>query len=247
MEKEVIKKEKDFKKSKFPFIMTIITFIIGYIFFYSSKGNPLNLKMKILLIGYLPTFLFLALFLISYFKCSTEKSKAVITILSSILTLFLFGYYISAIFICAFEEAENPITDVRYYKDKVNGSLLKAFPKEIPNNVEKVEFYYAPGVLQGGTNYSLYYIDKNMTLDKFAQKYKDHAIWIGHKDEYNEQSGLLTGAFSYTPAEYNNEDDYIIYLMEGKCDHSGYCNHGDFLIAAYNEKTNEVIFKSEQW
>lgn len=247
MKKEVTKKEKDLKKCIFPFIMTIITFIIGCGFFWLSKGDPFSLRIKILFIGYLPSIIFFFLLLICYFKCNTKKSKDTITILSTILTFFLLGYYVSAIFICAFEEAENPITDVRYYKDKVNGSLLKVFPKEIPDDVEKIEFYYAPGILQGGTNYSLYYIDKNMTIDKFDKKYKEKAIWIGHKEEYIKEEGLLTGAFSYTPANYKNEDDYIIYLVESYCDDSGYCNHGNFLLAAYNEKTHEVIFKAKQW
>lgn len=68
-----------------------------------------------------------------------------------------------------------------------------------------------------------------------------------HKKEYTEKNGLLAGAFVYTPVYYENEDDYILYLVEGRCNDSGYCNHGDFLIAAFNEKTNEVIFRSEEW
>ena len=31
-----------------------------------------------------------------------------------------------------------------------------------------------------------YYIDKDMTKNKFDEKYKDKAIWIGHKDEYTD-------------------------------------------------------------
>lgn len=247
MEKAVIKKEKDFKKCIFPFIMTIITFIIGCGFFWLSKGDLFNLRIKILFIGYLPATIFLALLLIGFFKCNTKESKDVITIPSVILTFLLLGYYVCAIFICAFEEAENPITDVKYYKDKVNGSLLKVFPKEIPDNVEKVEFIYSPGVLQGGTEIALYYVDKNMTIDKFDKVYKSKAEWIGHAKDYNEKKGLLAGGFSNTPAEYKNDDDYVIYLVESRCDNSGYCNHGDFLFVAFNEKTNEVIFKSEDW
>lgn len=35
--------------------------------------------------------------------------------------------------------------------------------------------------------------------------------------------------------------------MDGDCDNSGYCNHGNYIIAAFNKKTHEVIFSSEQW
>ena len=155
--------------------------------------------------------------------------KRIFAFIMTILAIFLVTILIIIwALMSALDAVENPITDVKYYKREIKGHLLKVFPSDIPDNVEKVEFYYAPGILQGGTNYSLYYVD-------------------GHKDEYTEKMGLLTGAFSYTPAEYENEDDYIIYLIEGNCDNSGYCNHGKFLMTAYNEKTNEVIFRSERW
>ena len=231
----------------FQLIMTIITFIIGCGFFYLSKGDPIFLRIKIMLIGYLPFIIFLTLLLICYFKCNTIPSQYVITTITAILTFFLLGYYISAIFICAFEEAENPITDVRYYKGKVNGNLLKVFPTDIPNDVEDVSFIYSPGVLQAGTDVALYYVDKNMNIDKFDKKYRPISEWVGHVREYNDKDGLLSGAFSNTPYKYKNENDYIIYLVKSRCDKSGYCNHGNFLFAAFNEKTNEVIFKSSEW
>lgn len=239
------KDEKKFKKCIFPFIMTILTFIIGCSFVCLCKYSPLNLKIKISLIGYLPTLIYLILLLICYFKCNTKKSQIVITILSIILTFFLLFYYFMAIFFYVI--SDNPVTDVKYYQNAVNGKLLKVFPAEIPDDVKKVKFYYEPGFLQGGTIYSLYYIDKNMTEDKFDKKYRNKAIWIGHKKEYTEEKGLLTDAFSYTPSYFKNENEYLIYLIESKCDNSGYCNHGKFLLAAYNEKTNEVVFQSEQW
>lgn len=86
-----------------------------------------------------------------------------------------------------------------------------------------------------------------MTKEKFEKKYSNEAIWIGHKENYTEKKGLLSSAFAYTPAYYTNENDYIIYLIEGRCDDSGYCNHGNFMLTAFNEDTNEVVFRSEQW
>ena len=205
-----MKKEKWYKKCMVPLIMSIITFLIGCVFFYLSKGDPFNLRVKIVLIGYLPFIIFLILLLLCYFKCNTKKSIDIISAISAVLAFLLLGYYVSAIFICAFEEAENPITDIRYYKSKVNGSLLKAFPKDIPDDAEEVSFIYSPGVLQGGTEVALYYIDKNMTIDKFDKKYRFKAEWIGHINEYNEKNGLLSGAFSNTPSQYKNENDYSI-------------------------------------
>lgn len=240
--------EKDFKICIFPLVMTVITFIVGFHFYWDSKGVQSCLRLIIILIGYLPTIIFFIILLICYFKYKTKNSKKIITIITITLTVGLFFYYITAIFICAFIEVKNPITSISNYKDKVNDKrLLKVFPKEIPNNVDDLYFIYSPGILQGETEISLYYIDKNMTINKFDKEYKIKAEWIGHKEEYTEKKGLFTGAFSNTPAEYKNEDDYIIYLVESRCDNSGYCNHGDFLFVAFNDKTNEIIYKSEQW
>ena len=89
--------------------------------------------------------------------------------------------------------------------------------------------------------------DASMDLNKFNKKYEDKAIGIGNIEDLNDENDFISGAFSYTPAEDNNENDYIIYLFDGSCDDSGYCNHGDFLFAAFNEKTKEVIYKLEDW
>lgn len=102
-------------------------------------------------------------------------------------------------------------------------------------------------MLQGGTRYTLYYVDKNMTLDKFDKKYKEQAKWIGYKNDYTENDDLLSSIFYYTPSEYKNEYDYIVYLIRGNCYKPDSCNHGEFLIAAFNEKTQEVVFSSEDW
>lgn len=242
-----VKIKEIFKYSKLSIIMCIITLLIG-IWFYSSTaiGIPIKEKLIIFLASFIPFFIFLIITILSYhFK---ERYKKIFKIISIILSLLLVFYYFVALFVCVLLSATNPVTDSKYYNYYVTGERLeKVFPAKIPSNAKNIEFYYAPGILQGGTNYSLYYIDDSMTKEKFDKEYKNKAIWIGYKEEYTEKEGLLSGAFAYTPAYYENENDYIIYLIEGRCDDSGYCNHGDFLIAAFNEKTNEVVFRSEQW
>ena len=116
-----------------------------------------------------------------------------------------------------------------YGKDK------QVLPDFRPNNSENLIFNMR------------YFDDIKKLINKFDKKYRFKAEWIGHINEYNEKNGLLSGAFSNTPSQYKNENDYIIYLVKSRCDKSGYCNHGDFLLAAFNKKTNEVIFKSEEW
>lgn len=83
-----------------------------------------------------------------------------------------------------------------------------------------------------------------MTLDEFDKKHKRHAEWIGQIDDYKEKARVLRGAFYYKPSEYKNENDYVIYLIKGKCDDSGYCNHEYFLIELFRFKkfsTNFVL------
>ena len=232
------------KNNKLAFIFVIINFIIGTLLFYEALFRSINIILITLLISYLP---FIIFFIISLLSCHLKdnlKAIKVIKIITKILTYLQVFYYFMAIFIIAILMSLNPVTNPKYYKFFVNSDeLTKVFPKQIPKNVENVQFYYAPGVLQGSTDYVLYYIDENINLDNFKEK----ATWIGTKDEYTKVNGILRGASTYTPIEYKNEDDFIIYLIKGECDDSGYCNHGKYLFAAINENTNEIIYKLSFW
>lgn len=239
----------EFQKVRFPLIMSVITFIIGSLLTYTSIGmEPSKDLLIVILISYFPCILFLTITFFCHYFGNKRKVRVIFKAIAGVFACLLIYYYFIGLFMIVLIESTNPITNIKYYKKQVNGTeLTKVFPKKIPDDVENIKFHYAPGALQAGTNYMLYYVDKNMTMEKFDNNYKEKAIWIGHKKEYNEKEGLLVGTFSYTPAEYKNEEDFIIYLVDGECDDSGYCNHGKFLLAAYNEKTNEVIFRAEYW
>lgn len=230
--------------NKLAFNFVIINFIIGTLLFYETLFRPIKIILITLLISYLPFIIFFIISLLSYHLKDNLKAIKVIKIVTKILIYLQVFYYFMAIFIIAILMSLNPVTNPKYYKFFVNSDeLTKVFPKQIPDNVKNVQFYYAPGVLQGSTDYVLYYIDENINLDNFKEK----ATWIGTKDEYTEVNGLLSGAFSYTPIEYKNEDSFVIYLIEGNCDDSKYCNHGKYLFAAINENTNEIIYKLSFW
>lgn len=236
-----------FKYSKFSVSMCAITLLIGILLYISNAiGLPIREKAIIFLASFIPFFIFFIITILSHrFK---EKYENIFKLIAIIISLFLVFYYLISSFVCVLLSATNPVTDPKYYNYYVTGKRLKkVFPSKIPSNAKNIEFYYVPIFLQSGPTYSLYYIDDNMTKEKFDKKYKNKSIWIGHIKEYTEKNGLLSGAFAYTPAYYENEDDYIIYLIEGKCDNSGYCNHRSFLIAAFNEETNEIVFCSEEW
>lgn len=242
-----VKIKELFKYNKLSVIMCITTFLIGICLYSSTAiGIPIKENLIIFITSFIPFLIFLIITILSYhFK---EKYKKILKIITIILTILLVFYYLIALFICVLIASINPVTNTKYYNYYVTDKRLKkVFPSKIPSNAKNIEFYYAPGILQGGTNYSLYYIDDRMTKEMFDKEYKSKAIWIGYKKEYTEKEGLLSNVFTYTPAYHENENDYIIYLIEGQCDNSGYCNYGDFLIAAFNEQRNEVIFRSEQW
>lgn len=245
-----MKKVKEiFKTSKFPFIMSIVCILLGYIPFTIGIGTEIKAKLLIILVSFLPATWFIAIAILSYRFREKEKSKSVSNTITGLLSLFLPIYYFIALIACMLITIFNPNMNPKYYTHYINENstyLKKVFPKKIPDKVENVKFTYYPGLLQGGTMYSLYYVDKNLSKEKFDKKYKEKAIWIGHKDDYNDESGLLTGVFSSLD-NIENKEDFLIYLIDGDCDDSGYCNHGEYLIVAYNEKTNEVLFESENW
>ena len=234
-----------FEKIRFPLIMSIITFLIGIFLSYDSIGFPLKAQLIIFLVAFIPCILFVIFLFVIYKNKEKQKVYSVFKTISIVITSLLLFYYLIAKFVVVVTEADNPMTNPKYYSFHIPDK--KVFPKKIPKDVDDVKFLYAPGMLQGGTRCTLYYVDKNMTLDEFDKKHKKQAEWIGHIDDYKEKTGLLSGAFYYTPSEHKNENDYVIYLIKGRCDDSGYCNHGDFLMAAFNEKTHQVVYSTETW
>lgn len=252
-EKVVNKEEKVLKKYIFPLIMGITSFFIGSFFVYETIGVPLKAELEILVFSYLPTLLFILNTILMYKFHNSKKIITTFHILSIILTCILFIYYFIAIFIIVAIQAVNSVSNPIFYKHYVSGTYLtKVFPKNIPKNVDNVQFHYNPPLLQGGSNYYLYYVDENMTSEKFDKKYKSKSMWVGHKEKYNEKKGLLSGdLLMYSKESYykkqEHENDFVIYLVEGKCDDSGWCNHGEFLYTAFNNKTKEIIYRAEKW
>lgn len=238
--------KKVFKCEKLTLVMCIITILIGIgIYTDTAIGIPIKENLIIFFISFFPFLIFSLIAKLSYKSPSKNKKYRTITIILSLILIF---YYFVILFLSIFLAAINPVTNPKYYNYYVKGEKLeKVFPSKIPIEAKDINFYYAPGILQGGTMYSLYYVNNNITKEMFDKKYKSKAIWIGNIDEYKDKEGLLTGVFSYTPSYNKNENDYTIYLIEGRCDNSGYCNHGSFLIAAFNEKTSEVVFCSQDW
>lgn len=241
-----IKIKNIYQRGKLLFIMCVITFLIGCFFVYVSRFDNIDVKLKIALIAFIPFVIFLIFDIINYYNYNKIGIKIIVNICTGYFMAGLLIYYFIALFLCAIMEFESPITDIKKYSSMVKGTeLTKVFPKKIPDNASNVHFTYQPGLLQGGTSLSLYYIDDSLNLEAFDLKYKDKALWIGHIKDYDGEKGLLTNVFFNTPI--NDENDFIIYLVKGRCDNSGYCNHGEYLFGAFNEKTNEVVYVDNSW
>lgn len=245
MNKKII---NTFRNAKFCFIMSVITFLIAFYFFYASKGDDWSYRYIAVVLGSIPFFIYFFLTYITNKWSYKKYTKAITSTIGILILLVLWIYYFMLIFMYTFVETEHPVKNIKNYHDFVNGSyLLKAFPKKIPEGVEEVRLIYSPSVLQAGTEVGLYYIDPKLDIQEFNNKYQEKSKWIGYTHEYSEKRGFLSGIFSNMPVAYEREKNFKVYLLDDSCDESGYCNHRHFLLVAVNEDTKEVMYKAESW
>lgn len=233
-----------FKKTKFTFIMCIITFIIGLFFLYIGRGNELSYMIKLCIMAYIPFIVYLLFTYLSYHYYGTPKVK-VIKKLSSFISASLVFYYIFALMFSIFMLVDYPLKKTKYYNyyvEAIGGEDL--FPSSIPKSAKNIRIYNSPWILQSGTGLSLYYIDEEMDITDFLNTYTKKAKWQGYMNEYNLEEGLF---YNFYDNHIENHNDFLIYLIDSKCDNSGYCNHGFRSLVALNHHTKEVIFEISEW
>ena len=158
--------KKVFKCEKLTLVMCIITILIGIgIYTDTAIGIPIKENLIIFFVSFFPFLIFLLIAKLSYKSPSKNKKYRTITIILSLILIF---YYFVIMFLSIFLAAINPVTNPKYYNYYVKGEKLEnVFPSKIPNEAKNINFYYAPGILQGGTTYSLYYVNNNMTKEMF--------------------------------------------------------------------------------
>lgn len=236
-----------FNNSKFSFVMFVITFLIAVLCLL-SKGISFSDRLIMMLFTVIPCIGYLIIIILSNKFAFKKYSMVIIKVISIIYTFLVLVYYLVLCFCFTLLELDDPIKDVKYYKDYINGDyLLSIFPKEIPNDVEDVLLIYSPNVLQSGEVTSLYYVDSNFDIKYYDNKYLESAKWVGYKNEYMDNKGLFGRIATYMPIEYSEEDEFKIYLMDEDCDDSGYCNHGKFLLVAVNEDEGQVLYTFQRW
>lgn len=233
------------KNATEPFILTILSLVAAiFVGLDSIKwGNWLEF-----ILFSIPFILCLIITILTNIFINKRIIKIISNFISALLVFVIPIYYLIISFDSGLYQLENPLINIKYYERYYNNVdvLKKVFPKEIPQPAENIEFKYYPGLLQGATEYSLYYIDPNMTFEKFDKLYKNKSEWTGSIKEYNEKEGLLSGIFN-SIAIKSDKENFKIYLIEGKCDKSGYCNHGNYWVTAINKDTKEIIYKYSNW
>lgn len=238
---------KILKEESFLFMMCIITFLTSIFFFYFTIGDDWSYRYIIILCGVFPFLFYLVITIVSIKFSNIKTVQTITSLLSIAFSLILLFYYFHVLFLSLIMETDHPSKDIKYYSHYVKSDyLLEVFPNSIPNNVENVQLLYSPGLLQAGTMYSLYYVDKSLQVENFDNRYMEKAEWVGYIKNYDDKDGLLSGRFYNTPVEYKIEN-FRMYLIDSYCDDSGYCNHGRFLLVAINQDTKEVIYRSESW
>lgn len=238
---------KYFKRTKLSFTMMCITFVISFFFLYFGIVEDIKWMCITMLIGSFPFIIYLIITLCVNKFYEKKYVKNIYNIFTPIFTICVLIYYCVAIFVCLLIQVAHPVTNINKYKYVISDSLLTIFPKQIPQNVNNKFFYYQPGVLQGGTTIILYYVDNSLNQDSIYDKYVDNSKWIGYLSDYIDSENLLADVFYNAPIEKENEKDFKIFLIDGSCDNSGYCNHGNYLIVAINEQTREILYKSKTW
>ena len=168
------------------------------------------------------------------------KKTWIITLISIPFIIVYFGMY--TLFSISYLN-NHPITNSKYYSkiyySKIMGFsfILREFPTKIPKQATDAYFY------DDLNSYILYYVDKDMTKNKMDNKYKKKTIWTGKIYDNDKKVCLKYQPFSNTPVSSIKEKDFTIYLID--CDENGNVTHYTFV--AYNEKTHEIIYKTNQF
>lgn len=226
-----------YKKTKMVFVWGILSFIIFLILINGTYYENLSSILKYWFLFLIPTIIF---FLLIYLVVKDKLSLKIAKIIAYPLVFLSFFYYPYILLVNALDEAIYGYSKIStYYKlyDDLDNDTKKHLPKKIPNEKEAI-FHFNPSFLQGGSLFSLYFKTTREEIDNYVEEFS--SIAISPKD-------FAQPDFTYTPYKGKLSQDFELYYLDGKCDDSGYCNHGLYSVAAINKNTNEIIFEMSGW
>lgn len=251
-----IKDEKDkieifrtiFNKCTFQAIMFIICSMIAiWGILTTSLAYGIKLYSKMLLVLIIPVIVF-GIALYRKYKYRTNKNaRSNINWFTTFAILLLPFYYFLTLFFLGIESATTDVTNYKYYKDFMYEELYEVFPKKIPKNAKNISFYHIDPFLQGGEINSLSYKDNSLSQKIVDEKYKSKSIWIGTTQNKEIPEAVDVDNLLERISIDGKKENFTIYVNYARCDDSGYCNHGEYILVAYNDITKEIIFKQEHW
>lgn len=237
-----------FKKCKFQTIMLIISCLIAaWGILTTSLAYGLKIYLSTLLVLIIPVVVFGIALYRKYKFINNERAKSNINWFTTFALLLLPVYYLFTLFFLSIEFVTTDVTNYKYYKDFMYKDLYEVFPKKIPKDAENISFFHRDPFLQGGGINALSYKDKSLTASIVDEKYKSKSIWIGnYQNEEIPEAVNEDHLFSNLSID-GKIDNFTIYVYEARCDDSGWCNHGEYMLVAYNDITKEIIYKEENW
>lgn len=233
----------NFKKVIFPAIMTLVSFIsfVGVYWILTYKSiTPYYFKG--LLFAFPTIFFGVITFLTAQGRLKIIASSVITGI--SIIALGV-GFLFILMFL-SFDIATTETKDIGKYERVLrltDDSLTQHFPNQIPNNAENVYFMHLPRFMQGGEILELRFQTDPETIQNYKHEFSEQAEWIGQNGEVpiKEYEFLTWGKLKELP------EDFTVYVFFSKPYKTNDWNHGEFRLAAINEKDNEIIFLMERW
>ncbi len=233
-----------FFSENFVYLCAILNFLTFIYFRSIFIIEDIFKSVIITILFFIPTMFSLILIYLNRKQILKLKKINLIQILlifSSILYIFI--VLTSTIFIMASDGVNNSINYWRvrnfYFKKKFE------FPNKIPKGVRNIIFHYHPSFLQGSEVFSLYYESNDSLIQNYKKDIKKISKNNGEfnfiKNKYYLDDNFL---------EYTKKEDisaFNIYYLDGFCDNSSYCNHGEYKIIGIDESSNAVIFFYKKW
>lgn len=237
-----------FLKCKYPLVLSIITLLIGCLFVFLCILEPWFFRWITFFLVFAPFIIFAIITWFSNYFYYKKYVQTITLVLSVIITWGLLGYYCVVLFFGCCYASENDYTNIKNYERIVNSEyLLKVFPKNVPINVSNIQFSYNHGFLQGMSWISLSYEDDKLNKDLVDDKFNDISSRVGSLEDFSNDNFFQSTVFLNTSFEEDEKKEFTIYLIDSFCDESGYCNHGGYLIVAYNDKAQEILYKYYHW
>lgn len=169
--------------------------------------------------------------------------------LNLIQVLLVIGTFIYLFFVIIFADyilAVDGVNNIKNYNKVCSLYKIKICPNKISKTAKKVYFHYNAPFFQGGEKFNLFFQTDTTEIQNYKKKYENNSKWINN---YN----LLNNDYYFLKNRKNEElfqgdiENIKVYFLDGRCDNSGYCNHGEYNAIFINEKNNSIMFNYEKW